>query len=42
MTKLTGVQTVAVPLSRAWCLWELHCTCVEGAQLSVCLGPSER
>ena len=30
------------PLTRAWCLWELYCTIVEGSHLSVCLGPTER
>jgi tetratricopeptide (TPR) repeat protein len=31
-----------VPLTRAWCLWELFCTVDVGAQFSVALGPSER
>ena len=31
-----------VPLTRAWCLWELHCTVSVGARFSVCLGPDER
>jgi tetratricopeptide (TPR) repeat protein len=31
-----------VPLTRAWCLWELHCTISVGAQFSVCLGPDEQ
>ena len=30
------------PLTRAWCLWELHCTVEVGAQFSVCLGPDEQ
>ena len=31
------------PLTRAWCLWELHCTSrAPGARFSVCLGPAER
>ena len=31
-----------VPLTRAWCLWELHCTVSVGAEFSVCLGPDEQ
>eukprot|EP01051_Picozoa_sp_SAG22_P009608 SAG22_NODE_811_length_7061_cov_84.983338_7_plen_598_part_00 len=31
-----------VPLTRAWCLWELHCTVEVGAEFSVCLGPDEQ
>eukprot|EP01048_Picozoa_sp_COSAG05_P009490 COSAG05_NODE_784_length_7362_cov_36.913810_1_plen_741_part_00 len=32
-----------VPLTRAWCLWELYCTHqAEGASFSVCLGPEEQ
>jgi hypothetical protein len=31
-----------VPLTRAWCLWELHCTVEVGAAFSVCLGPDEQ
>lgn len=30
-----------VPLTRAWCLWELYCTVVGGAKFSVSLGPTE-
>ena len=30
-----------VPLTRAWCLWELYCTTKGGSQFSVCLGPAE-
>ena len=31
------------PLTRAWCLWEMHCTSrAPGARFSVCLGPAER
>ena len=30
-----------VPLSRAWCLWELYCTTKGGSRFSVCLGPAE-
>jgi hypothetical protein len=31
------------PLTRAWCLWELHCTSqAPDARFSVCLGPAER
>eukprot|EP01050_Picozoa_sp_SAG11_P004535 SAG11_NODE_292_length_11180_cov_6.023825_7_plen_723_part_00 len=28
-------------LTRAWCLWELHCTVEVGAAFTVCLGPDE-
>jgi tetratricopeptide (TPR) repeat protein len=31
-----------VPLTRAWCLWELYCSIITGAAFSVCLGPAER
>ena len=31
-----------IPLTRAWCLWELYCTHKAGAKFSVCLGPDER
>jgi tetratricopeptide (TPR) repeat protein len=31
-----------VPLTRAWCLWELYCTVLAGARFSVLLGPAER
>jgi tetratricopeptide (TPR) repeat protein len=31
-----------VPLTRAWCLWELYCTHAVGAEFRVCLGPDER
>eukprot|EP01046_Picozoa_sp_COSAG06_P004399 COSAG06_NODE_183_length_20826_cov_4.724753_3_plen_281_part_00 len=31
-----------LPLSRAWCLWELYCTHKAGVPFSVCLGPAER
>eukprot|EP01045_Picozoa_sp_COSAG04_P022049 COSAG04_NODE_2438_length_4122_cov_20.274422_2_plen_607_part_01 len=31
-----------IPLTRAWCLWELHCTVATGATFSVCLGPAEQ
>ena len=31
-----------VPLTRAWCLWELYCTVDTGAVFSVCLSPAER
>jgi hypothetical protein len=30
-----------IPLTRAWCLWELHCTVETGSKFSVCLGPAE-
>ena len=30
------------PLTRAWCLWELHCTLGTGSKLSVCFGPDEQ
>ena len=31
------------PLTRAWCLWELHCTArAPGARFSVALGPAQR
>ena len=30
-----------VPLTRAWCLWELLCTIHVGAKFDVCLGPQE-
>ena len=31
-----------VPLTRAWCLWEVYCCNVVGAQFSVTLGREER
>ena len=31
-----------VPLSRAWCLWELYSTHKAGVPFSVCLGPDEQ
>eukprot|EP01049_Picozoa_sp_SAG25_P007820 SAG25_NODE_661_length_6096_cov_3.735201_1_plen_348_part_00 len=31
-----------VPLTRAWCLWELYSTDKVGADFRVCLGPDER
>jgi hypothetical protein len=31
-----------VPLTRAWCLWEVFCTVDTGATLEVALGPHER
>ena len=31
-----------LPLTRAWCLWELYCTVASGAHFEVCLGPMER
>lgn len=31
-----------VPLTRAWCVWEIFCTVDSGAQLRVALPPSER
>jgi tetratricopeptide (TPR) repeat protein len=31
-----------IPLTRAWCLWELVCTVQTGATFSVCLGPAEQ
>eukprot|EP01047_Picozoa_sp_COSAG01_P055315 COSAG01_NODE_6145_length_3825_cov_7.907944_2_plen_311_part_00 len=30
-----------LPLSRAWCIWELFCTESVGAPFDVCLGPAE-
>ena len=30
-----------LPLTRAWCLWEVFCTVDAGAEFSVCLGPAE-
>jgi hypothetical protein len=30
------------PLARAWCLFELYATVVEGRPFSVCFGPAER
>ena len=30
-----------VPLTRAWCLWELYCTWEAGAEFSVCLGTEQ-
>jgi tetratricopeptide (TPR) repeat protein len=30
-----------LPLTRAWCLFELYCTVVEGKPFSVCFGPAE-
>ena len=30
-----------VPLTRAWCLWELYCTWQVGANFSVCLGTDQ-
>jgi acyl-coenzyme A synthetase/AMP-(fatty) acid ligase len=30
------------PLARAWCLFELYATVVEGKPFSVCFGPAER
>ena len=30
------------PLTRAWCLWELHCTVETGSRFSICLGPAEK
>eukprot|EP01047_Picozoa_sp_COSAG01_P088187 COSAG01_NODE_20632_length_944_cov_0.678107_1_plen_196_part_01 len=31
-----------LPLTRAWCLWELYSTHAVGADFRVCLGPEER
>ena len=31
-----------VPLTRSWCLWELHCTVETGSKFTVCLGPAEQ
>ena len=31
-----------IPLTRAWCLWELYATVLVGGSFSVCLGPAER
>jgi hypothetical protein len=31
-----------LPLTRAWCLWELYCTVDTGTTFSVCLGPAQR
>ena len=31
-----------IPLTRAWCLWELYCTVETGSRFSVCLSPAER
>ena len=31
-----------IPLTRAWCLWEVYCCNVVGAQFSVTLGHEER
>ena len=31
-----------IPLTRAWCLWELYCTHQADVEFSVCLGPDER
>ena len=31
-----------IPLTRAWCLWELYCTVSTGSKFEVCFGPAER
>ena len=31
-----------MPLTRAWCLWELFCTIETGSNFDVCLGPAEQ
>ena len=31
-----------IPLTRAWCVWEIFCTVDSGAELRVALPPSER
>ena len=31
-----------VPLTRAWCLWEMYCTVDTGARFSVCLSTAQR
>jgi hypothetical protein len=31
-----------LPLTRAWCLWELYCSDSAHTQFSVCLGPAEQ
>jgi len=31
-----------IPLTRAWCLWELYCTHKAGARFSVCVGSDQR
>jgi hypothetical protein len=30
-----------LPLTRAWCLWEMYCTVSTGSEFSVCLGAAE-
>ena len=30
------------PLTRAWCLWELHCTVETASSFSILLGPAEK